>query len=267
MIKKDNIIVFDIETRNTFSDVGARAHGGLRLSLMVAYLYKDNSYRVYDEGNIKEFISLLKEADLIVGFNIKGFDLPVLQKYSKESLQNLPLLDIMYEVMYSCGKRFKLDYLAEGTLGTKKTADGLMAVEFFRDGRLDELIEYCRQDVKLTKDLYEYGNTHGHLICKKYGTLEKITVYWHKRHDIKEKLKEAFALKRKVEIVYKSYKQSKSLKRIIDVYSLEAEKVIAYCHYKKSLRTFNINKIESIKICDTIYNIKEGLLLKEEKQT
>ena len=267
MKKNDNIIVFDIETRNTFRDVGARAHEGLRLSIMVAYFYKDDTYRVYNEENIKEFLILLKEADLIIGFNIKGFDLPVLQKYTSESLQNLPLLDIMYEVMYSCGKRFKLDYLAEGTLGTKKTADGLMAVEFFRDGRMDELIEYCRQDVKLTKDLYEYGNEQGHLICKKYGTLEKITVYWHKRHDIKKKLKEAFAFKKQVEIVYKSYKQSKSLKRIIDVYSLEAEKVLAYCTYKKTLRTFNINKIQSIKICDTMYNIQKDLLLKKEQQT
>ena len=79
MKKNDNIIVFDIETRNTFSDVGARAHEGLRLSIMVAYLYQDDSYRVFNEENIEEFIALLKEADLIVGFNIKGFDLPVLQ--------------------------------------------------------------------------------------------------------------------------------------------------------------------------------------------
>jgi DEAD/DEAH box helicase domain-containing protein len=263
MKKKDNIIVFDIETRNTFRDVGSRAHEGLRLSIMVAYLYKEDSYKVFDEKNIKEFIDLLKKADLIVGFNIKGFDIPVLQKYSNESLQNLPLLDIMYEVMYSCGKRYKLDYLAEGTLGTKKTADGLMAVEFFRDGRIDELIEYCRQDVKLTKDIYEYGNKHGYLICKKYGTLEKIAVYWQKRQAIKKKLQEAFISKKKAEIVYRSYKQSRSIKRTIDVYSIEAEKVIAFCNYKKSLRTFNINNIESIEICDNIYKVKEKPFLKE----
>lgn len=267
MKKNDNIIVFDIETRNTFSDVGAMAHEGLRLSIMVAYLYKNNSYVVFKEENIKEFLVLLKEADLIVGFNIKGFDLPVLQKYFSESLQDLPILDIMYEVMYSCGKRFKLDYLAEGTLGAKKTADGLMAVEFFRDGRIDELIEYCRQDVKLTKNLYEYGNKHGYLICKKYGTLQKIPVYWHKRYDIKKKLKKAYDSKKKAEILYKTYRQPKSLKRVIDIYSIEAEKVIAYCHYKKSLRTFNINKIESINICDNMYEIQKNLLLEKEKNT
>jgi hypothetical protein len=173
------------------------------------------------------------------------------------------MLDIMYEVMYSCGKRFKLDYLAEGTLGAKKTADGLMAVEFFRQGRIDELIEYCRQDVKITKDLYDYGNKHGYLICKKYGTLEKIPVYWHKRQSIIEQIKEAYKTRKKVEILYKSYKQSKSQKRIIDIYAIGDEKLVAFCNYKKSLRTFNIKKIEFINIIDSTYKINKELSIKD----
>jgi DEAD/DEAH box helicase domain-containing protein len=259
-MKDKNTIVFDIETRNTFRDVGGRSFEGLRLSIMVAYLYRDDSYRVYDEKNIGEFLKLLETADLIVGFNIIGFDLPVLKKYFDHDLQGLPLLDIMYEVMYSCGKRFKLDYLAEGSLGLNKTADGLMAVEFYRQGRIDELIDYCRQDVKITKDLYEYGSKHNYLICKKYGTFEKIPVYWHERLNTLKCLKTALRERKKVEIYYQSPHAKKAQRRIIDIYKISNNKIYAYCNLKRSLRTFRTDRVKDLNVTSQTYDINEKLL-------
>ncbi|MCK5306072.1 MAG: ribonuclease H-like domain-containing protein [Candidatus Omnitrophica bacterium] len=181
-VEKD-VIVFDIETQNTFADVGNGGCAKLLLSVAVAYFYKDNSYRVYTEENIGEFLPLLKAAELVIGFNIKGFDYPVLEKYFKEPLDEVRTLDILYKVHASLGRRIKLDYLAEATLGSKKSADGLMAVKFWRSGRIDELIDYCRQDVKLTKELYEFGCQNSYLLYRKYGHLEKIPVSWCKKEN------------------------------------------------------------------------------------
>jgi DEAD/DEAH box helicase domain-containing protein len=45
----------------------------------------------------------------------------------------------------------------------QKSGDGLDAIKYYREGRLDELAAYCLQDVKLTRELYDYGRTHGHV--------------------------------------------------------------------------------------------------------
>jgi DEAD/DEAH box helicase domain-containing protein len=62
------------------------------------------------------------------------------------------------------GYRLSLDHLGASTLGEKKSADGLQALTWWKQGKLDKIIEYCTQDVAVTKGLYCYGRDNGYLL-------------------------------------------------------------------------------------------------------
>ena len=100
-----------------------------------------------------------QEAELVVGYNIRGFDYEVLRAYTDEDLQRLPTFDIMYDLEERLGFRPKLDSVASATLGTGKSADGLQALEWWRLGEVDKIIDYCREDVRVTRDLYDFGKS------------------------------------------------------------------------------------------------------------
>ena len=159
-----NHIVLDIETQNLFSDVGGKENlTKLLLSVAGVYSYSDGEFLTFTEKEIPAFESLLKKTDLIIGFNINHFDLPVLQKYLTVDLSKIPALDIMNGVINTMGHRVSLDDLVSNTLGKRKSANGLMAVEYCREGRMDELKKYCLDDVRLTRDLYEHGLKNGEI--------------------------------------------------------------------------------------------------------
>ena len=159
-----NHIVLDIETQNLFSDVGGKENlAKLLLSVVGAYSYANNSFLTFTEKELSAFENLLKRTDLIIGFNINHFDLPVLQKYLSIDLNKIPTLDIMDEVVNTTGHRVSLDDLVINTLGKRKSANGLLAVDYFRQGRMDELKKYCLDDVRLTRDLYAHGLKHNEI--------------------------------------------------------------------------------------------------------
>lgn len=159
-----NRIVLDIETQNLFSDVGGKENL-IKLSLSVAgvFSYASNTFLTFTEQEMPHLEKLLKNTDLIVGFNSNHFDLPILQKYVSFDLSKIRSLDIMEEVINSVGHRVSLDDLLVNTLNVKKSANGLLAVEYWREGRIDELKKYCLDDVRLTRDLYEHGLKNGQI--------------------------------------------------------------------------------------------------------
>lgn len=153
-----NSIVLDIETQNLFSDVGGKENlTKLSLSVAGVFSYAENAFLTFTEGEMPHFQKLLQKTDLIIGFNINHFDLPILQKYLAVDLSKIPALDIMADVVSAVGYRVSLDDLAHNTLGKRKSANGLMAVQYWREGRIDELKKYCLDDVRITRDLYEHG--------------------------------------------------------------------------------------------------------------
>ena len=161
---KPNHIVLDLETQNLFSDVGGK--GNLhKLLVSVAGVYSHNSdqFLIYKEAEMPELEKLLRQTDLIIGFNIRHFDLLVLQKYISFDLARIPTLDIMADIVNQVGYRVSLDDVVFATLGNKKSAHGLLAVQYWREGRLDELKNYCLDDVRLTRDLYEHGAKSGEI--------------------------------------------------------------------------------------------------------
>ncbi len=171
-------IVFDIETKNTFQDVGGRDRfDALQVSLVGAYSYDQDEYFTFDEHDLEKFGALVREAR-IVGFNSKGFDVPVLEKHYHFKLSSLPHYDILEEIEKTHGKRISLDLLARANLGQErgKTGSGLDAIRYYREGRMDELKKYCLQDVKVTKEIFDLIRDQGYLWVPQRNTPEMARV-------------------------------------------------------------------------------------------
>ncbi len=165
--QRPRIVIMDLETQKTAEDVGGWRNVHLmRVSVAVAYDSLRQSFEVYAEKDVERLIEHLAAADLVVGFNIKQFDYRVLSAYTNRELRDLPTFDILEDVHRRLGFRLGLDHLARETLSRGKTADGLQAVAWFREGRMQELAAYCREDVAVTRDLFHFGLEHGHLIYR-----------------------------------------------------------------------------------------------------
>ncbi|HEY8475305.1 MAG TPA: ribonuclease H-like domain-containing protein [Chloroflexota bacterium] len=155
-------LYLDVETQRTFDEVRGRGRlSALGLALAVTYDAGTGAFATYTEDRVEELVASLQAASLVVGFNILGFDYPVLQAYTSVPLRTLPTLDLLEAVRAKLGFRVSLDNLARGTLGVGKTGDGLQAVAWFRQGRLAEVAEYCRADVDLLRQLCEHAVLHG----------------------------------------------------------------------------------------------------------
>ena len=164
-----NKLVFDLETQKSFDEVGGRGKSAdLKISVLVLYSYRDDKYYTFEEHEIYRAGEMMQEADQIIGFTIKRFDFDVLQPYVNFDVHQLPYLDILEEFVKVAGHRIKLENLAQTNLGMGKSADGLEAIRMYKQGRMDELKKYCMQDVKVTKEVYDYVLKYGKLLYKDY---------------------------------------------------------------------------------------------------
>ncbi len=171
--------VFDLETKRLSDEVGG--WGNIRLmglSVGVIYDGRRDEYLAFEEDRVKDLIEKLKSLPLIVGFNVKRFDYTVLAAYTDFDLASLPTLDLLEDIHRSYGFRVRLDDLARNTLGAGKSADGLQAVVWYRAGEMDKLTEYCKKDVELTKELFEFGLRNGYVVGERSGMKVKLKVDW-----------------------------------------------------------------------------------------
>ena len=172
--------VLDVETRRSADEVGGW-HKACDMGVSIAVLYDsaDDSYHAYEQDQLPTLFAQLKELDLVIGFNIRRFDLSVLQPFADYDLRTLPLLDILEKVHARLGFRLSLDHLASETLNVPKSANGLQALQWWKEGKLDEITHYCTQDVRITRDLYLHGRDNGFLLYKARKTnLVRIPVDW-----------------------------------------------------------------------------------------
>jgi len=172
--------VLDIETQRSAEEVGGWHRADLmRVSCAVLYDSEKDEYLEFLEDRVTELIGSLKRFDLVVGFNIKRFDYHVLSGYSDFDFRELHTLDILEDVHHHLGYRLSLDHLSKVTLGAKKTANGLQALKWWKEGRIREIVDYCRADVEITKALFQYGKTNGYLLfTNKAGNTVRIPVKW-----------------------------------------------------------------------------------------
>jgi DEAD/DEAH box helicase domain-containing protein len=157
--------VFDLETIRSAEEVGGWHHAD-RMGVSVAVVYDSvlGDYVTYLEHEMVDLIKHLRSFDLLVGFNNKRFDNKVLSAYTDFDLNRLPSLDLLEETHNYLGYRLSLNSLAEHTLGKGKTADGLQALQWYKEGRIDLIQRYCRSDVEITRDLLHHGLEQGFLI-------------------------------------------------------------------------------------------------------
>ena len=153
-------IVFDIETKNIFQDVGKNDPLLLDISVVGVYDSKTNSYSTYLEEDFPRLWPILEKADLMIGYNSEHFDVPLLNKYYAGDLWKIKQVDLLKEIKNSFGRRMKLDQVAEGTLGLKKSGHGLQAITWWRQGEIEKIKKYCLDDVRITKELYDYALKH-----------------------------------------------------------------------------------------------------------
>ena len=175
-----NIVYFDLETKHSADDVGGWSHiDKMGMSIGVTYSTARGDYKIYGEPEVEDLIKEIQRADLVVGFNHIRFDYRVLEGYSIFDFSQVPSLDMLIVLNEKLGHRLKLDSIAQATLGCEKSAEGLQAIEWFKQGKMAEIAEYCCFDVKITKLVHEYGAAHGHLFYNnRFGNKLKVEVEW-----------------------------------------------------------------------------------------
>ncbi|MFP4212982.1 MAG: DEAD/DEAH box helicase [Desulfohalobiaceae bacterium] len=172
--------VLDLETQRSAQEVGGwkKAHK-MGISCAVLWDSKQGKCFYYLEAQVPELVQHLQSLPLVVGFNLLRFDYQVLSGYNPDRLQQLPTLDLLQEVYTRLGFRLSLQHLARTTLGVEKSADGLQALTWWQQGELQKIMDYCRQDVLITKDIYEFGRSQGYVLYQnKAGSLVRLPVQW-----------------------------------------------------------------------------------------
>ena len=184
-----NILVFDLETQRSFKEVGKQNLHKLRVSVVCVFDYLTGSYESYEEKDLIRLDKRIREADLLIGFNIRRFDLPVLAPYLFVPVESFQVLDLMEAVEKERGHRASLESLAQPTLNLRKSGSGIDALALFQEGKMEELKSYCLNDVRLTKEVYDYGVANGKVYFTSswdYKTYE-IPVHW--REETEQALK------------------------------------------------------------------------------
>ena len=176
------IAVFDLEIKKTIEQCsrGWQSHDEMGISCLCIYDYSTGRYRVFDDSNHVECLKILNDYDIVVGFNTVNFDWKVVQQTWTDvpeilSTRRSQDFDILREIWKSLGLDpdkfnprthggYKLDNVAQETIGLSKTGDGALAPKLYQAGRLADVIDYCLEDVRIEKTLFEYIVKHEHVI-------------------------------------------------------------------------------------------------------
>lgn len=176
-----DFVVLDVETRFSAAEVGGW-HNASRMGVSVAVLYdsRNAKFTAYSQNQVPLLAQALSKAPLVVGFNLLRFDYAVLEPHAPGfKFRTLPTLDLLVKIHEQLSYRLSLDNLGKATLNTPKGADGLKALEWWKEGKIELIEEYCRQDVDITRALYLYGHERGHLLfTNKAGQKVRVRADW-----------------------------------------------------------------------------------------
>ena len=181
-----NYLFFDIETQNIFHEVGSNDATSLDISVVCACDSETETYTAVTVDELQKLWPIIERADALVGYNSNHFDIPLLNKYYPGDLTHIKSIDILESIKEWCVRRLRLDAVARATVGAKKSADGLAAVRWWREGKIDEIKKYCTQDVKVTKKVFEYALQHGHVKFKDGTRIREIPIDTSSWTDVKD---------------------------------------------------------------------------------
>ncbi len=168
-------VVFDIETANWLGD-GRTEPADLDIAVVCAHDSATDTYHSYLANDLTQLWKILEETDILVGFNSDHFDIPLLNKYYPGDLTRIKSIDLMHEISQVLGRRIRLDAVADGTLGKKKSGHGGQSLVWWRNGEIEKVKKYCQKDVELTRDLYLYALENGNLKYRELGTLKEVKI-------------------------------------------------------------------------------------------
>ncbi len=180
-------IVFDLETQNIFQEVGSSDPTALDISVATVYDSETDKYTTVTVDEIDKLWPIIEKADALVGYNSNHFDIPLLNKYYPGDLSQIKSIDLLEDIKNSLGRRLRLDSVAQATIGAKKSADGLQAVRWWREGNIADIKKYCEQDVKVTKEIFEYARKNGFVKFKDGHRNKEIplnTAAWEEIEDV-----------------------------------------------------------------------------------
>lgn len=261
-------LVIDVETKKSFAEVGGEKNiRQLGISVAGVYSYVKDAFFALEEHELAKLEEMLRETVHIIGFNIKHFDIPVMEPYLKNfSFERVVVTDMFADAVSFLGHRVGLNALAKATLGESKSGHGLEALEWFKQGRIEEVKKYCLDDVRLTRDLYEYGKAHSHVLFESYvdGKIHSIPVAWNEtnKKPLFDILEDALQNRKRVAIEYISSEDSDGLgfkkSRLVDIYKIKPNgEIEAYCHLRQGLRNFRISRILKAEMTGDTYFIPQ----------
>jgi len=181
------VITFDIETANAFPSLARNDLSRMDLSVVGVHDSKTDEYIAYTVSELPLLWPIIEKADMLVGFNSDTFDIPILNRYYPGDLTSIHSLDLLVEVQKVLGRRVRLQSLAEATLGRGKGGNGLEAVTWWQEGLVDKVKKYCIEDVRITRELYDYAIERGSLKYKDLNAKREIkidTSLWTKKGGI-----------------------------------------------------------------------------------
>jgi len=159
-------VVFDLETQNTFAEAGTNNPADLDISVGCVYDSKTDEYTLATIDELQILWPIIEKADVLVGYNSNHFDIPLLNKYYPGDLTQIKSIDLLASIKESLGRRIRLDSVAQATVGAKKSGNGLMAIKWWREGDIKSIKKYCKQDVVVTKKIFEYALENKKILFK-----------------------------------------------------------------------------------------------------
>lgn len=156
-------VYYDVETQKSSAEVGGWHNTRHMLVSIVVTWSAEDGFRRWQESEVARLISYLSSFDRIISFNGDGFDSKVLSFYGDVSEIKRKSLDLATTLKRNLGHRIGLQSIAEATLGTGKTADGLTALRWWKEGKLELIADYCQQDVQMLVDLLKFARLNGYL--------------------------------------------------------------------------------------------------------
>lgn len=265
-MENTNLIVYDLETQHTFAEVGGDHYDKLRISYAGVYSYSQDKFFGFFERDLAKLeVILQKEQPTIIGFNSIAFDNKVIEPYFRNlDISSLPQIDILAEIYSTLGFRMKLESVAQATLGTGKSGTGLDAIRYFREGNFEALAKYCLDDVRVTRDVYEYGKNHGFILYTAAGEVRRMPVSWASSTTLTDQLQQAFQAHQRVTIHYWEYLPDTITrvehKTTIDIIAMLENTIQAYCHTKHITCDYLVTRILSIELQPATYAYQASLL-------
>ncbi len=176
-------IVLDVETQRLAEQVDGGWSAVHRFGVAVAVTWdKQNGMRVWHEPDIPRLLAELDRFAKVVTFNGENFDFKVLSAYGPVDALYKKSADMLVALREKLGFRVKLESVAVATLKRGKTASGTQSVDWWQSGDpvlRQKVVEYCKQDVEITRDIYLFGRNHGYVMIEdRRSGARRVEVAW-----------------------------------------------------------------------------------------